>query len=276
MLKNKSLIIGLIIVAFFVFLGVFAPLISPHDPNFLYDKFLRLPPLWYEQGNRLFLLGTDDLGRDILSRLLYGARISMLVGICVVIISLGVGTFLGLISGYFKGQIDTFIMGLMDILMSFPSILLSILVISILGPGLFNAVIAVAIMGIPGFCRLVRSCILVEKSKDYHLAALSFGASDRRIIFKELLPNIQAPLIVQGTLSFSEAILSVAALGFLGLGARPPLPEWGIMLADARPYIESNPWMVSLPGICIFLSLLGFNLLGDGLRDYFDPKLKRR
>jgi len=167
-------------------------------------------------------------------------------------------------------------MGVIDVLMSFPSILLAILVISILGPGLPNAVMAVAIVGIPNFTRVVRSSVMVEINKDYHLAAVSSGAGSTRIIFKEIFPNILAPLIVQGTLGFSEAILNVAALGFLGLGAQPPLPEWGIMLSDARPFIESDPWMVTLPGLCIFLVLLGFNLMGDGLRDFFDPKLKRR
>lgn len=275
MKKYKGLMLGLIIISFFILLGLFAPLLSSHDPGAIYTDFLRLPPFWNEGGTARFPLGTDDLGRDILSRLLYGTRISLIVGASVVAISLTFGTILGLISGYFKGTIDTIIMGVIDVLMSFPSILLAILVISILGPGLTNAVMAVAIVGIPNFTRIVRSSVLVEKNKDYHLAAISYGASSGRIIFKEIVPNIMAPLIVQSTLGFSEAILSVAALGFLGLGAQPPLPEWGIMLSDARPFIESNPWMVTLPGLCIFAVLLGFNLMGDGLRDYFDPKLKR-
>jgi peptide/nickel transport system permease protein/dipeptide transport system permease protein len=275
MKKYKGLVLGLIIILFFILLALFAPLLSSHDPGAIYTDFLRIPPFWNEAGTSQFPLGTDDLGRDILSRLLYGTRISLIVGASVVAISLTFGTILGLISGYFKGTVDTIIMGVIDVLMSFPSILLAILVISILGPGLANAVMAVAIVGIPNFTRIVRSSVLVEKNKDYHLAAVSYGASSGRIIFKEIVPNIMAPLIVQSTLGFSEAILSVAALGFLGLGAQPPLPEWGIMLSDARPFIESNPWMVTLPGLCIFAVLLGFNLLGDGLRDYFDPKLKR-
>lgn len=275
MTKYKGLMLGLIIISFFIVVGLFAPLLSSHDPAAIYTDFLRLPPFWNEGGTHQFPLGTDDLGRDILSRLLFGTRISLIVGASVVAISLTFGTFLGLISGYFKGTVDTIIMGVIDVLMSFPSILLAILVISILGPGLANAVMAVAIVGIPNFTRIVRSSVMVEKNKDYHLAAVSYGASSGRIIFKEIIPNIMAPLIVQSTLGFSEAILSVAALGFLGLGAQPPLPEWGIMLSDARPFIESNPWMVTLPGLCIFVVLLGFNLMGDGLRDYFDPKLKR-
>ena len=275
MKRYKGLMLGLIIISFFIVLGLFAPLLSSHDPGEIYTDFFRLPPFWNEGGTHQFLLGTDDLGRDILSRLLYGTRISLIVGASVVAISLTFGTFLGLISGYFKGTVDTIVMGVIDVLMSFPSILLAILVISILGPGLANAVMAVAIVGIPNFTRIVRSSVMVEKNKDYHLAAVSYGASSGRIIFKEIVPNIMAPLIVQSTLGFSEAILSVAALGFLGLGAQPPLPEWGIMLSDASPFIESNPWMVTFPGLCIFVVLLGFNLMGDGLRDYFDPKLKR-
>jgi len=276
MFKFKGLIIGLFIICVFILLAIFAPLLSSHDPGAIYTEFLRVPPYWSAQGIRSFLLGTDDLGRDILSRLLFGTRISLLVGLSVVTISLSCGTILGLLSGYFKGTMDTIIMGVIDVLMSFPSILLAILVISILGPGLPNAVMAVAIVGIPNFTRVVRSSVMVEINKDYHLAAVSSGAGSTRIIFKEIFPNILAPLIVQGTLGFSEAILNVAALGFLGLGAQPPLPEWGIMLSDARPFIESDPWMVTLPGLCIFLVLLGFNLMGDGLRDFFDPKLKRR
>ncbi|RLA63553.1 MAG: ABC transporter permease [Epsilonproteobacteria bacterium] len=272
MIKYRGLSLGLFIIFIFVLLAIFAPIISSHDPSSIYTDFLRISP-FQEKG---FLLGTDDLGRDILSRLLFGSRISLLVGASVVAISLTCGTTLGLLSGYFRGTVDTIIMGVIDVLMSFPSILLAILVISILGPGLNNAMMAVAIVGIPNFTRIVRSSVMVEKNKDYHLAAVSSGASSGRIIFKEIFPNILAPLIVQATLGFSEAILSVAALGFLGLGAQPPLPEWGIMLSDARPFIESNPSMVTLPGLCIFFVLLGFNLMGDGLRDYFDPKLKRR
>jgi len=167
----------------------------------------------------------------------------------------------------FRSNIDNIIMGIVDILMAFPSILLAIVVISILGPGLNNAILASAIVAIPNFTRLVRSQVMVEKNKDYHLAAISTGASSKLIIFKEIFPNIVSPLIVQTTLGFSEAILNTAALGFLGLGAQPPLPEWVIMLSDARPFIVSSPWLVTIPGLCIFLVLLGFNLLGDGLRE---------
>jgi len=199
-----------------------------------------------------------------------------MIGFFVVLVSMTIGTFLGLISGYFEGKVDKLIMGVVDIIMSFPSILLAIIVVAVLGPGITNAILAVSVVSIPSFTRIVRSSVLVEKNKDYVQAAISFGAKDFRILFKEILPNCMAPLIVQATLCFSDGILNTAALGFLGLGAQPPLPEWGIMLSDARAYIESAPWMVTLPGLCILALVLGFNLFGDGLRDALDPKLKGR
>lgn len=266
---------GLIIIFIFIFLAVFAPLVSSHGPSEQFTDSLRLPPFWHQNGNSLFILGTDDVGRDIFSRLLYGARVSLLIGISVVLMALIFGTLLGLFAGYFGGFIDRIIMGFVDIIMSFPSILLAIIVVSVLGPGITNAVIAVSIVSIPSFVRIVRSSVLIEKKKDYVQAAISFGAGPYRIIFKEILPNSTAPLIVQSTLGISDGILNTAALGFLGLGAQPPLSEWGIMLADARPFIESNPSMVTLPGLCILVVVLGFNLFGDGLRDALDPKLKK-
>jgi ABC-type dipeptide/oligopeptide/nickel transport system permease subunit len=275
MFKNKGMIFGILIVSLFFLIGLFAPWIANHDPSTIYPELYKIPPIWKEGSVANFLLGTDDLGRDFFSRLVYGSRISILIGISVIFISMTIGTFLGLLAGYFQKNVDNVIMGFIDILMAFPSILLAILVISILGPGLKNAILASAIVAIPNFTRLVRSQVMVEKNKDYHLAAVSTGAGSKLIIFKEIFPNILSPLIVQTTLGFSEAILNTAALGFLGLGAQPPLPEWGIMLSDARPFIASSPWMVTLPGLCIFLILLGFNLLGDGLRDLLDPKLIR-
>ncbi|MFI5391043.1 MAG: ABC transporter permease [Bacteriovoracales bacterium] len=275
MFKHKGMTFGIFIVSFFLLLGIFAPLIASNDPSTIYPELYKIPPFWKEGSISKFYLGTDDLGRDFFSRLVYGSRISFFIGISVISISMSIGTVLGLIAGYFQKTIDHIIMGFTDILMAFPSILLAIVVISILGPGLNNAILASAIVAIPNFTRLVRSQVMVEKNKDYHLAALSTGASSKLIIFKEIFPNIVSPLIVQTTLGFSEAILNTAALGFLGLGAQPPLPEWGIMLSDARPFIASSPWLVTIPGLCIFLVLLGFNLLGDGLRDMLDPKLRR-
>lgn len=273
--KNRGAIIGLSFILFFVLVSIFAPFITPYEPAIIHDGVLRLPPFWVEGGSTQYLLGTDDVGRDILSRLIYGARVSMLIGFFVVIISLSIGTVLGLFSGYYGGKVDWAIMRGVDILMALPSILLAIVVVSIMGPGLENAIIAVAIVAVPGFTRIVRASVLAEKKKQYVQASKTFGASSIRIMFKEILPNCMAPLIVQGTLGFSDGILNAAALGFLGLGAQPPLAEWGIMLSDSRAFIESSPWMVTLPGLCILFSVLGFNLFGDGLRDALDPRLKK-
>ncbi len=274
--KNKSAAIGLLVIFFFLIMAFIMPFFIENDPKAIFENALRLPPAWMENGNNQFLLGTDDVGRDLLSRLVYGSRISLMIGFLVVLVSMTIGTFLGLISGYFEGKVDKFIMGIVDIIMSFPSILLAIIVVAVLGPGITNAILAVSVVSIPSFTRIVRSSVLVEKNKEYVQAAISFGANDFRILFKEILPNCMAPLIVQATLCFSDGILNTAALGFLGLGAQPPLPEWGMMLSDARAYIESAPWMVTLPGLCILTLVLGFNLFGDGLRDLLDPKLKGR
>ncbi len=273
--QNKGAVFGLTMVSFFLVLAAFAPWIAPHDPTKIFEGFYRLPPVWAEGGNSRFLLGTDDVGRDLLSRLVYGARISMSIGVLVVLFSLSVGTGLGLWAGFKGGMIDTVIMRVVDILMSLPSILLAIVVVSVLGPSLFNAIIAVSMVSCPAFIRLVRASALGEKDKQYVMASRSFGASGWWIAVVNILPNCMAPIIIQGTLGFSEGILSAAGLGFLGLGAQPPTAEWGTMLSDGRSFIESSPWLVTLPGLCIFFVVLGFNLFGDGLRDAFDPKLKK-
>ncbi|OUR96671.1 diguanylate cyclase [Halobacteriovorax marinus] len=273
--QNKGAVFGLAIIVLFSFLALFAPLIAPFDPTNIDPTNLRVPPIFSSGGAPQYFFGTDDVGRDILSRLIYGAQISMLIGFFVVVISASIGTFLGLVSGYYGGKVDRLVMRFIDILMAFPSILLAIVVVSVMGPGISNAVIAVAIVAIPGFTRIVRASVMAEKKKQYVMASKTFGAGSFRIMFSEILPNCMAPLIVQGTLGFSDGILNAAALGFLGLGAQAPTPEWGIMLADARPFIESSPWMVTLPGLCILLVVLGFNLFGDGLRDALDPRLKR-
>ena len=272
--RNKGALIGLSIISFFVLLALFSNLLAPHSPSELHQGMLRLPPSFTTGGNSSFFFGTDDVGRDVLSRLIHGARISMGVGFMVVFLSATVGTFLGLMAGYFGGRTDWLIMRFVDILMAFPSILLAIVVVSVMGPGLMNAIVAVAVVATPSFIRIVRASVLSEKRKEYVSASISFGATPLRTIFKEILPNCMAPLIVQISLGFSDGILNAAALGFLGLGAQAPTPEWGIMLADARAFITSDPWLVTLPGICILLVVLGFNLLGDGLRDTLDPKLK--
>ena len=273
--KNKGAVAGLVVIFAFLCIAIGAPLLTPYDPGIIHENALRTPPIWQETGSWTHPLGTDDVGRDIWSRLAHGARVSLGIGFLVVLLSASVGTILGLLSGFYGGFIDRTIMRGVDILMSLPSILLAIVVVSILGPSLLNAIIAVSIVAIPNFVRLVRASAMAEKAKTYVTASRCFGASKKRLIFYHILPNCMAPLIIQATLGFSDGILNAAALGFLGLGAQPPTPEWGTMLADSRAYIESAPYLVTLPGLCILFVVLGFNLLGDGMRDAFDPRLRR-
>jgi ABC-type dipeptide/oligopeptide/nickel transport system permease subunit len=272
--RNKTAVAGLIIVVLFAVAALLAPHISPHDPieTSLYDQLK--PPVWKEGGTRLHVLGTDDLGRDILSRIIWGARVSLLVAVVSVSLAFVCGTLIGSISGYYKGNLDNVVMRLMDIILSFPYILLAIVVVAYLGPSLRNAMIAIGITYVPRFARIVRGSVLEECEKDYVLAARSVGAGDLRIIFAEILPNCLGPLIVQTTLSFASAILDAAALSFLGLGAQPPTPEWGAMIAHSRALILRASWVMTFPGIAILLAVLGFNLLGDGLRDALDPRMR--
>ncbi|QDK41830.1 ABC transporter permease [Bacteriovorax stolpii] len=274
--KNKGSMIGVVIIILSVLVALLAPVLAPHDPTHINAEFLKLPPSFAEGGNALFPLGTDDLGRDLLSRLIYGSQVSLSVGFAVVVLSLITGTFLGVVAGYFGGWVDKTIMRLTDLIMSLPSILFAIVIVAVLGPGISNAIIAVSIVAVPNFVRIIRAQVMVEKNRQYVHAAKLFGASHMRIMFVEILPNCMAPLIVQASLGFSDGILNCAALGFLGLGAQAPMSEWGTMLSDARSYIESSPWMVTLPGLCILVIVLSFNLLGDGLRDALDPRLKKQ
>jgi peptide/nickel transport system permease protein/dipeptide transport system permease protein len=272
--KNKGAMIGLSVIIFFSIIALFAPFLTSFESDQINQGALRLAP-FSSFADNFYLLGTDDLGRDLYTRLVYGSRISLFIGFTVVIFSLTIGSLLGLFAGYFGGYTDKIIMRFVDILMAFPSILLAIVVVAILGPGLINSIIAVGVVALPSFIRVVRASVLAEKQKEYVMASVSFGASHFRIMFIEILPNCLAPMIVQATLGFSDGILNAAALGFLGLGAQAPTPEWGMMLADSRAYIEVSPWLVTLPGLCILFCVLGFNILGDGLRDTLDPKLKR-
>ncbi len=272
---NRGAVAGLIVIGLVLFCALFAPLIAPHDPNLTNNAVFLKPPFWQEGGSLSYPLGTDAIGRDILSRLLYGARLSLVIGIAVVAIAIVVGIVLGLIAGFFKGIADIAIMRLMDILMTMPSLLLAIVIVAILGPGLMNAMLAVAIVVLPHYVRITRAAVIAESSKDYVVAAQVSGAQTARLMFSEILPNCAAPLIVQATLGVSTAILDAAALGFLGLGAQPPTPEWGTMLADAREFVLRAWWVVTFPGLAILITVLAFNLLGDGLRDALDPKLKR-
>lgn len=271
---NRGAVVSLAVLVSACGIALFAGILSPHDPLAVNTELLRMPPAWQAEGSFRHLLGTDDVGRDVLSRLIYGARVSLGVGALVVVLATAIGTVLGLISGYFGGWVDGIVMRLVDWMMSLPSILFAIVVVTVLGPGLLNAILASALVAVPGFIRVVRGTVMAEKSKPYVLAARSYGAGHARILFLEILPNSMAPLIVQASHGFSDGILNVAALGFLGLGAQAPTPEWGTMLSDARAFIESSPWLVTLPGLCIVMVVLGFNLMGDGLRDALDPKLK--
>jgi len=272
--RNKTSVAGLIVVAGFVLAAIFAPSLSPHDPveTALYDQLK--PPAWKDGGSDKNILGTDDLGRDIFSRIIYGARVSLIVAVVSVGLAFVLGTLLGSISGYYKGALDSVIMRIMDIILAFPYLLLAIVVVAFLGPSLQNAMIAIGITYVPRFARIVRGSVLEECEKDYVMAAKAVGARDWRIMFIAILPNCLGPLIVLTTLSFASAILDAAALSFLGLGAQPPTPEWGAMIASGRSLILRASWVMTFPGIAILLAVLGFNLLGDGLRDALDPRLR--
>lgn len=266
--KSKIAVVGAAIVLFFILLALFGPLIAKEGIN---DQVLadRLQPPSAE-----YWLGTDDFGRDILSRIIHGARISLRVGFLSVIGSVVVGSILGIIAGYYGRWVDTVISRIFDIMLAFPSILLAIAIVSVLGPSLRNALIAIAIINVPNFGRLIRSKVLSIKQDEYITAAKGIGMRDARILFSHILPNSMAPVIVQGTLAIATAILEAAALGFLGLGAQAPQPEWGKMLADSKDYLQTAPWTMIFPGLAIMLTVLGFNLMGDGLRDALDPKMK--
>jgi dipeptide transport system permease protein len=272
---NFGAVAGLVVIVVLVLLALFADLVAPHSPTLTNNTVFLKPPFWQTGGSLSYPLGTDAIGRDILSRLIYGARLSLLIGIAVVALSVAAGTILGLVAGFFRGVTEIAIMRLMDITLTLPSLLLAIVIVAILGPGLMNAMLAVAIVLLPHYVRIARAAVITEVSKDYVMAAKVAGAGRLRLMFKEVLPNCAAPLIVQATLGISTAILDAAALGFLGLGAQPPSPEWGTMLADAREFVLRAWWVVTLPGIAILVTVLAFNLLGDGLRDALDPKLKR-
>jgi len=272
---NKGAVIGLVVFVALVLVALAAPLVAPHDPDVQYRDHFLTPPAWAEGGTAAFLLGTDAVGRDILSRLIHGARFSLFIGVLVVGIALTGGIVLGLVAGFFRGWVDTVVMRVMDVILAFPSLLLALVLVAVLGPGLINAMIAIAIVLQPHFVRLTRAAVLAERSRDYVVAARLAGAGRLRLMFKTILPNCLAPLIVQATLSFSTAILDAAALGFLGMGAQPPTPEWGTMLAEAREFILRAWWVVTFPGLAILITVLAINLVGDGLRDALDPKLKR-
>ena len=273
--ENRGAVIGLWVFAAFILVALFAPILAPHSPTQQFRDALLQPPFWQEGGSLTYPLGTDAVGRDMLSRLLHGARYSFYVGIIVVAFAASGGIVIGLLAGFAPKWVDTIIMRVMDIILAFPSLLLALVLVAILGPSLTNAMIAIAIVLQPHYVRLTRASVLSERSKDYVTAARVAGAKQTRLMFITVLPNCLSPIIVQGALSFSTAILDAAALGFLGMGAQPPTPEWGTMLAEAREFILRAWWVVTWPGLAILVTVLAINLMGDGLRDALDPKLKR-
>jgi len=266
--RNRAAIAGGVIVLLFVATALLAPWLSPYPPN---DgdltKRLKAP-------DREHLLGTDPLGRDVLSRVIYGARISLQIQIVAVIIALFVGTILGMVGGYYGGIFDNLIMRFMDILLAFPGIFLAIAIIAVLGPGLTNLMLAAGIYSIPQFARIVRGSVLSLKEKEFVEAAKAVGEKDFNILFRYLLPNSMAPIIVQTTLRMATVLLTASGLSFLGLGVQPPTPEWGAMLSNARAYLITAPHVATIPGLAIMLVVMGFNLFGDGLRDSLDPRLR--
>ena len=273
--QNKGAVAGLIVITLITLASIFADLVAPHAPEAQFRDHILMPPAWLEGGSWTYPLGTDDIGRDILSRLIFGARLSLFIGLLVVTLSLAVGLALGLVAGFRGGMVEAAIMRVMDILLALPSLLLAIVVAAILGPGLINAAVAVSVTIVPHYARLTRAAVIAEKGRDYVTASKLAGAGPLRLMFLVILPNCLAPLIVQATLGFSTAILDAAALGFLGLGAQPPTPEWGTMLSSSLQFLVRAWWVVTFPGLAILITVLAFNLLGDGLRDALDPKLKR-
>jgi dipeptide transport system permease protein len=273
--QNRGAVIGLGIVIMLVLVALLADVIAPHSPVEQYRDATLVPPMWQQGGTSNFILGTDPVGRDILSRIIHGTRLSLVIGLVAVTLSVSLGIVLGLLAGFFRGTTEIAIMRLMDIMLALPSLLLAVAVVAILGPGLMNAMYAIAIVMLPHYARLTRAAVITELGKDYVNASRIAGAGMLRLMFNTVLPNCTAPLIVQATLGFSAAILDAAALGFLGLGAQPPRPEWGSMLASALEFIQSAWWVVTFPGLAILICVLAFNLMGDGLRDALDPKLKR-
>ena len=268
LLRQKSAVIGASILIFFIIIAIFAPIIATHDPRNA-DVTARLKG-WSQEH----YFGTDKVGRDIFSRIVYGSRISIKVGLVAMTFSISIGALFGVIAGYYGGWIDNIIMRIMDMMLAMPSILLAMVIVTILGQSLTNAIIAVSVVYIPQYARILRASVLTIREQDYVTAAHAIGVSDFRILTRAILPNCLAPLIVQATLGMGAAILDAAGLSFLGLGAEIGEPEWGAMLNENRALIRRAPWTVMTPGIAIFLIVLGFNLLGDALRDVLDPQVK--
>ena len=271
--RNKGAVLGLVVLIIMVISALLAPLLAPHDPYQLFTGKEQLPPAFLG-GEAAFPLGTDDAGRDTLSRVIYGARYSLFIGLCATGLSMLIGVSLGLSAAFWPKVWGKGVMLVNDILMSYPSLLLAIIIAAILGPSMTNTIITIALVCMPPFIRLTRATAMVELQRDYVTASRVIGVGTMRMLFVTVLPNCMAPLIVQATMVFSSAILEAGAIGFLGFGVQPPDAEWGAMLGTARQYIQSNVWLAIFPGLAIFISALAINLTGDGLRDALDPKLK--
>jgi dipeptide transport system permease protein len=273
--ENRGAVVGMIVVALILAIAILAPLLAPYDPLEQIKGATKLPPFWAEGHDSRFLLGTDAVGRDMLSRLMYGARLSLRIGFTVMAVSMVAGVLIGLAAAWFGGIVDVVIIRIMDLIMAIPSLVLAILIIAIIGPSFTNTIIAVTVVYMPRYVRLVRASALSELSRDYVTAAKVAGVGPLRLMLNSVLPNCMAPLIVQAALGMSDAILEAAGLGFLGLGAQPPTPEWGAMLADTRDLMQSHPWVMALPGLAILITVMAINLMGDGLRDALDPRLRK-
>src|SRR5208337_4755059 len=273
--ENRGAVFGLAVFGLVVLLALAASVVAPYSPIEQFRDAVRAPPVWEASGSWRFILGTDGDGHDMLSRLIFGARVSLFIGLSVVCVSFVKGVALGLAAAMTGPIVDVAVNRLMDLIMAVPSLVLAILVVAVLGPSLANTIVAVTIVYLPGYVRLTRASALGELNKDYVTAARVAGVGPFRLAWSTVLPNCLAPLIVTAALGVSSAILEAAALGFLGLGAQPPTPEWGSMLADSREFIRSDPWIVTLPGLAILITVVSINLMGDGLRDALDPKMRR-
>lgn len=273
--RNRGAVLGLLVLVIMVIVALLAPSIAPHDPYELFTGKEQLPPSFLSGGDARFFLGTDDAGRDTLSRVMYGARYSLFIGLSATTLAMIAGVSLGLSAAFWPKVWGKAVMLVNDILMSYPSLLLAIIIAAILGPNMTNTIITIALVCTPPFIRLTRATAMVELQREYYIASKVMGASVLRLLFITILPNCMAPLIVQATMIFSSAILEAGAIGFLGFGVQPPDAEWGAMLGTARQYIQSNVWLAIWPGLAIFLAALSINLTGDGLRDALDPKLKQ-
>lgn len=267
-LRNRRAVVGAIFLAIIVFMAIFAPYVTGYDPAKQNMRNRLQPP------SREHVFGTDQFGRDTYTRVVYGARLSLRVGFSAISVSLVLGSALGLLAGYYGGVLDNLIMRFIDILLALPGFLLALSIVAALGPGLDNVIMAIGVSYIPSFARMMRSSVMATRELDYVGAAEALGASDWRIIMAHILPNSISPIIVLTTLSLAGAILSAAGLSFLGMGAQPPTPEWGSMIATSRPFIRNSHWCVTIPGLAIFFTVMCLNLVGDGLRDALDPRLK--